>query len=165
MTVGGIVDWLLSNSVAIGSVVAFILLIIKVSMKLDKIQRDQTTTTADIKEIKDANAKLTTSLNDTNSKLSSLEDSLGDISERLKVSESALMSSRQDRSELHTLVNDLKREVTHLEDNRSEATERIMITLQSIRASLIGLVEVGANGPVKQALSELDAYLFKKGSE
>lgn len=165
MTVGGIVDWLLSNSVAIGSVVAFILLIIKVSMKLDKIQRDQTTTTADMKEIKDANAKLTTSLNDTNSKLSSLEDSLVDISERLKVSESALMSSRQDRSELHTLVNDLKREVTHLEDNRSEATERIMITLQSIRASLIGLVEVGANGPVKQALAELDAYLFKKGSE
>lgn len=165
MTVGGIVDWLLSNSVAIGSVVAFILLIIKVSMKLDKIQRDQTTTTADMKEIKDANAKLTTSLNDTNSKLSSLEDSLVDISERLKVSESALMSSRQDRSELHTLVNNLKREVTHLEDNRSEATERIMITLQSIRASLLGLIEVGANGPVKQALSELDAYLFKKGSE
>lgn len=165
MTVGGIVDWMLSNSVAIGSVVAFILLIIKVSRKLDKIQRDQTTTTTDMKEIKDANAKLTTSLNDTNSKLLSLEDSLGDISDRLKVCESAIMSSHQDRSELHTLVNDLKREVTRLEDNRSEATGRTMITLQSIRASLIGLVEVGANGPVKQALSELDAYLFKKGSE
>jgi len=165
MTIGGIVDWLLSNSVAVGSVVAFILLIVKVSRKLDKIQRDQTTTTTNMKEIKDTNAKLTTSLNDTNSKLSSLEDSLGDISDRLKVCETAIMSSRQDRSELRTLVEDLKREVTHLEDSRSEATERTMITLQSIRASLIGLVEVGANGPVKQALAELDAYLFKKGSE
>lgn len=165
MTVGGIVDWLLSNSVAIGSVVAFILLIVKVSRKLDTIQRVQTTTTTDMKEIKDANAKLTTSLNDTTSKLSSLENSLEDISERLKVSESAIMSSRQDRSELRTLVEDLRREVTHLETNRSESTERTMITLQSIRASLIGLVEVGADGPVKQALANLDDYLFKKGSE
>lgn len=165
MTVGGIVDWLLSNSVAIGSVVAFILLIVKVSRKLDTIQRVQTTTTTDMKEIKDANAKLTTSLNDTTSKLSSLEDSLEDISERLKVSESAIMNSRQDRSELRTLVNDLKREVTHLESTRLESTGRTMITLQSIRASLVGLVEIGANGPVKQALTELDEYLFKKGSE
>lgn len=165
MTVGGIVDWLLSNSVAIGSVVAFVLLIVKVSRKLDTIQRVQTTTTTDMKEIKDANAKLTTSLNDTTSKLSSLENSLEDISERLKVSESAIMNSRQDRSELRTLVNDLKREVTHLETNRSESTERTMITLHSIRASLLGLVEVGANGPVKQALADLDDYLFKKGSE
>lgn len=165
MTVGELVDWLLSNSVAIGSVVAFILLIVKVSRKLDTIQRVQTTTTTDMKEIKDANAKLTTSLNDTTSKLSSLENSLEDISERLKVSESAIMSSRHDRSELRTLVEDLRREVTHLETNRSESTERTMITLQSIRASLIGLVEVGADGPVKQALADLDDYLFKKGSE
>ena len=165
MTVGGIVDWLLSNSVAIGSVVAFILLIVKVSRKLDTIQRVQTTTTTDMKEIKDANAKLTTSLNDTTSKLSSLENSLEDISERLKVSESAIMSSRQDRSELRTLVNDLKREVTHLETDRSESTERTMITLHSIRASLLGLIEVGANGPVKRALADLDDYLFKTGSE
>lgn len=165
MTVGELVDWLLSNSVAIGSIVAFILLIVKISRKLDKIQRDQTTTTTDMKEIKDANAKLTTSLNDTTSKLSSLENSLEDISERLKVSESAIMNSRQDRSELRTLVEDLRREVTHLETNRSESTERTMITLQSIRASLIGLVEVGADGPVKQALANLDDYLFKKGSE
>lgn len=165
MTVGGIVDWLLSNSVAIGSVVAFILLIVKVSRKLDTIQRVQTTTTTDMKEIKDANAKLTTSLNDTTSKLSSLENSLEDISERLKVSESAIMSSRQDRSELRTLANDLKREVTHLETDRSESTERTMITLHSIRASLLGLIEVGANGPVKRALADLDDYLFKKGSE
>lgn len=165
MTVGELVDWLLSNSVAIGSVVAFILLIVKVSRKLDTIQRVQTTTTTDMKEIKDANAKLTTSLNDTTSKLSSLENSLEDISERLKVSESAIMNSRQDRSELRTLVEDLRREVTHLETNRSESTERTMITLQSIRASLIGLVEVGADGPVKQALANLDDYLFKKGSE
>lgn len=165
MTVGGIVDWLLSNSVAIGSVVAFILLIVKVSRKLDTIQRVQTTTTTDMKEIKDANAKLTTSLNDTTSKLSSLENSLEDISERLKVSESAIMSSRQDRSELRTLVNDLKREVTRLETDRSESTERTMITLHSIRASLLGLIEVGANGPVKRALADLDDYLFKKGSE
>ena len=124
MTVGGIVDWLLSNSVAVGSVVAFIMLIVKVSRKLDKIQRVQTTTTSDVKEIKEANVKLTTSLNDTTSKLSSLENSLEDISERLKVCESAIMSSRQDRSELRTLVNDLKREVTHLEDNRLESTGR-----------------------------------------
>ena len=165
MTLGEIVDWLLANSVAIGSVVAFILLIVKVSRKLDTIQRVQTTTTTDMKEIKDANAKLTTSLNDTTSKLSSLEDSLEDISERLKVSESAIMNSRQDRSDLRTLVEDLRREVTHLETNRSESTERTMITLQSIRASLIGLVEVGADGPVKQALANLDDYLFKKGSE
>lgn len=165
MTLGELVDWLLANSVAIGSVVAFILLIVKVSRKLDTIQRVQTTTTTDMKEIKDANAKLTTSLNDTTSKLSSLENSLEDISERLKVSESAIMNSRQDRSELRTLVEDLRREVTHLETNRSESTERTMITLQSIRASLIGLVEVGADGPVKQALANLDDYLFKKGSE
>lgn len=165
MTLGELVDWLLDNSVAIGSVVAFILLIVKVSRKLDTIQRVQTTTTTDMKEIKDANAKLTTSLNDTTSKLSSLENSLEDISERLKVSESAIMNSRQDRSELRTLVEDLRREVTHLETNRSESTERTMITLQSIRASLIGLVEVGADGPVKQALANLDDYLFKKGSE
>lgn len=165
MTVGGLVDWLLSNSVAIGSVVAFILLIVKISRKLDKIQRDQTTTTADMKEIKAANSKLTTSLNDTNSKLSSLENSLGDISDRLKVSEAAMRNSNQDRAELHNLLEGLNREVTHLEESRSESTERTMITLQSIRASLIGLVEIGADGPVKQALGELDTYLFKKGSE
>ena len=164
MTVGGLIDWLLSNSVAIGSVVAFILLIVKVSRKLDKIQTSQSTVTADVKSLKESNSTLTETLTETTTKLTGLESTLTSIADRLKVCEDTIANSQKDRSSMRSLIDDLKKEVSTLETCREEDAGRIMITLQSIRASLVGLIEVGANGPVKQALAELDSYLFKKGS-
>ena len=73
---------------------------------------------------------------------SGLKKSVADLDSKLTDIGKEVSSHSADLKEIHT-------KMLNSEDKRIEGSERTFLILKDITASLEGLVEVGANGPVK----------------
>lgn len=137
MTIGDMLDWVLENWGKLVIIGGVLVALVKFTRSVDKLTRTVEDTKKEVADTKKSVKSLSDKYDSLDKKIDEQSESLGKMQAR----------------------------VDSIDEYHCENAERTRIMLTCTEACLRGMIEFGANGPVKAGLAELDDYKNQRASQ